>query len=189
MDSQSETTRRRRRPPQPAAVEEAQAFTVETEQDAPKTEVRTEREPEWTKRKGPEPEEWMDDAPVEEFEEHVRKTKPFKRSKVEFLAASLGLLYAVYLIHYFYGAWMSDDFSGWIAARLATPHIVCAALGAALSFAAFLSNVRWLALAGAVLYCAAAAVFPVYAELMIPLIVLSAWGCVIIWRHTGKSQK
>lgn len=181
MEGQNETPRRRRRPPQPVAAMEAP--------DAREAEAGTPGEPARPQRRRPAVSECAPAAPEDVVAERANDAPDNARSKVEFLAAGLGILYAVYLIRYFYGAWMSDDFTGMIAAQLATPHIVCAALGAALSFAAFLSNVRWLALAGAALYCAAAAVFPVYAAQMIPLIALGAWGCAILWRRAGKDGK
>ena len=98
-----------------------------------------------------------------------------RRSKSEFLCASMGSLYLAYILNYFMGA-SDSGISGSMATAIVTPHILCCMLGVVFSWLAFFGNRRGFALAAAIMFCVAAVVFVMYSTLMVPLIILGFVG-------------
>lgn len=114
---------------------------------------------------------------VNKFE---KKTKR-QRSTLLLISAILGTLYAIYIIVYFATASGSSSdatevIAAGIATALVTPHMIATALAAIFNILGWAMNHRGFALTGAILYCVAAACFPVYALFVVAQIILSFVG-------------
>lgn len=96
------------------------------------------------------------------------------RSKILFVCALLATIYVIYLISYFGSS--IDEFEGAIATALVTPHILVIGIGATFSWVGFIFRKSWAALTGAILYCAGALLFIMYAFFCIPMIILGFVG-------------
>lgn len=96
------------------------------------------------------------------------------RSKVLFVCALLATIYIIYLISYFGNS--MDKVEGAIATALVTPHIFVIGIGTTFSWVGFIFRKSWAALTGAILYCAGALLFIMYAFYCIPMIVLGFIG-------------
>ncbi|MDD3048810.1 MAG: hypothetical protein PHQ89_02315 [Bacilli bacterium] len=103
------------------------------------------------------------------------------RSKLLFASAVVSTIYIVYLITYL-GMMMSSSsnaaavIGGAIATALLTPHMLIIGLGAVFAWIGFGTKQTWGALVAAILYCAGALVFLLYAMFSIPLIILGFLG-------------
>ncbi len=104
-----------------------------------------------------------------------------KRSKALLVSAILGLLYSIYIITYFTGQLSASkdaaELAGSaIATALVTPHMVLVILAAIFNWVAYFTNVRGLALTGAILYAVGGVLFILYFIFVIPSMVLSFVG-------------
>ena len=89
-----------------------------------------------------------------------------------FLCMLLTILYAIYIVYYFYGAIQTDQLSGSLATALVTPHIICVVIAAIFSFIGFFAKVRWAFLVASILLFVAGALFLTYFMLVIVQAVL-----------------
>lgn len=106
--------------------------------------------------------------------------KKTKKSKIQFLSATLGTLYSLFLVDYFMGS--LEDISGSIATALVTPHMLCCVLAAIFGWVGFFGNGRGFALTAAILYCVGAVLFVMYAPFVVPMIVTGFIGYAMIGR-------
>jgi len=103
------------------------------------------------------------------------------RSKTAFIAAVLGVAYAIYSVVYWSGAsaGVTDDAEA-IGAALATvlvlPHMLLTVLASIFAVIGFFIRKPGLILTGAILFAVAAALFLLYAVFLIPSIVLGFVG-------------
>lgn len=93
--------------------------------------------------------------------------KKTKKSKIQFLSATLGTLYSLFLVDYFMGS--LEDISGSIATALVTPHMLCCVLAAIFGWVGFFGNGRGFTLTAAILYCVGAVLFVMYAPFVVPM--------------------
>lgn len=102
------------------------------------------------------------------------------RSKVMFVSALLGTLYAFYLISYFFGAVDSTDgaeqLGSAIAAAVVLPHLTLLVLAVIFNWVGFFMNKGWAAITCGILYSVSGVVFLLYIFFEIPMIVLSFVG-------------
>ena len=95
-----------------------------------------------------------------------------------FLCLLLTVAYAIYIISYFanIGNAATDNASklgGAIATALVTPHMVCVAIAAIMSFVGFFAKARWAFLVCGILLIVAAVVFLTYAMMVVVQAVLA----------------
>lgn len=83
----------------------------------------------------------------------------------------LTVLYAAFIVSYFGDAGASD-FSGAIATTIVMPHMICVVIAAAFSFVGFFAKKRWAMLTSGILMAVSAALFPMYAQMVIIQAVL-----------------
>lgn len=110
-----------------------------------------------------------------------------RRSKTEFLCAALGTLYSIYLLAYFADT-AAGSIGGSIATMMVTPHMLMCVLGSFFAWIAFFNNKRGMALTAAIMFCVAAVMFTMYAELCIPEIILGFIGYVRIGKILNKEN-
>lgn len=114
----------------------------------------------------------------------LRKKQPpegkFRKSMCLLISAILGILYSVYLITYFSGAVSGSEgaaaLGAGIAVTLVMPHIAATVLATVFTTLGWGANSRGLALTGAILYCVAAVLFPLYAMFVLVQIILAFVG-------------
>ena len=104
-----------------------------------------------------------------------------KRSKVLLISAILGTLYSIFLITHFAGANAntynsSDAIAAGIATALVMPHMLLVCLATVFNWLAWLMTSKGFAITTGVLFSVGAAVFPLYAMFLIPMIILSFVG-------------
>lgn len=92
------------------------------------------------------------------------------------ISAILGILYSVYLITYFSGSEGAAALGAGIAVTLVMPHITATVLATVFTTLGWGANSRGLALTGAILYCVAAVLFPLYAMFVLVQIILAFVG-------------
>ena len=93
----------------------------------------------------------------------------------------LTVLYALYIISYFYNA-SSENAGGAIATAIVTPHMVCVAIAAIMTIIGFLGKARWAFLVAGILLIVAAVVFLMYA----PFVLLQAVLAFITYARMGQ---
>lgn len=104
-----------------------------------------------------------------------------KKSVLLLISAILGVLYAVYLVSYFFGLG-ADSSTGaeavgaGLATMLVLPHMICAVLAAIFNTLGWAKNHRGFTLTGAILYAVAMALFPLYAPFTLVQMILSFVG-------------
>jgi hypothetical protein len=102
------------------------------------------------------------------------------RSKVLFVSSLLISAYVIYLMYYFGSSMFVSDgteaLGGAIATALVTPHMLVLGLGAVFSWIGFFFKKSWAALVAAILYCAGAILFLMYALFVVPSIILGFIG-------------
>ena len=101
--------------------------------------------------------------------EDMLKPKKVKGRISGFLGMILTVLYAVYIVSYFGDM---DDIGMAIATMIVMPHVVCTVVAAAFSLVGFFGKKRWAMLTSGILMAAAAALFPMYAPLVIVQTIL-----------------
>lgn len=104
-----------------------------------------------------------------------------KKSVLLLVSAVLGVLYAGYLVVYFFGVSASSNtgaeaVGAGLATALVMPHMICVVLAAIFNVLGWAQNHRGFALTGAILYAVAAAVFPLYAMFTLVQMILSFVG-------------
>ena len=103
-----------------------------------------------------------------------------RKSMCLLISAILGILYSVYLITYFSGALSGSEgaaaLGAGIAVTLVMPHIAATVLATVFTTLGWGANSRGLALTGAILYCVAAVLFPLYAMFVLVQIILAFVG-------------
>jgi len=108
------------------------------------------------------------------------KTK--KRSVILLIASILSTGYLAYILIIFAGAFAGSSPEEQIGAALATaillPHLIAVALGSLFCWLGFGFENKWLALVGAILFCAALVLFFWNFYFTVPLIVLAFIGFV-----------
>ncbi len=102
------------------------------------------------------------------------------RSKILFVSNTLALLYAIYLIVYFFGGMLSTDGMAAVAGGLATilvlPHMLLFLIGAIFGWIGFLAKQNWAALTAAILYSVGTLFFLAYFMFGVPILVLGFVG-------------
>lgn len=102
------------------------------------------------------------------------------RSKVLFVSAILGSLYALYLVSYFTGTISSTDGAEQVGTAIATvlvlPHAMLLVLAVIFNWVGFFMNKTWAAITCGVLYSVSGVFFLLYIIFEIPMIILSFVG-------------
>ena len=102
------------------------------------------------------------------------------RSKVLFVSAILGTLYALYLVSYFTGGVTSTDGAEQVGTAIATalvlPHAMLLVLAVIFNWVGFFMNKTWAAITCGVLYSVSGVLFLLYIVFEIPMIILSFVG-------------
>lgn len=102
------------------------------------------------------------------------------RSKVLFVSAILGSLYALYLVSYFIGIVSATDGAEQVGSAIATvlvlPHTMLLVLAVIFNWVGFFMNKTWAAITCGVLYSVSGVFFLIYIIFEIPMIVLSFVG-------------
>lgn len=90
-----------------------------------------------------------------------------------FLCMLLTVLYAGYLVYYFYGAMQEDAVAGTLATALVTPHMVCVMIAAVFSIIGFFAKARWAFLVTSILLFVAGAIFLAYIMMVVIQAILA----------------
>ena len=102
------------------------------------------------------------------------------RSKVLFVSAILGSLYALYLVSYFTGTVSTTEGAEQVGSAIATalvlPHAMLLVLAVIFNWVGFFMNKTWAAITCGVLYSVSGVLFLIYIVFEIPMIVLSFVG-------------
>lgn len=111
----------------------------------------------------------------------VLKLKTKMKTTILLISAILGTLYFVYIVVYFTGAVGgstsdAEMVGAAIASFLVYPHIFMVFLATLFNWLGFGLSSRGLSLTGGILYCVAAALFPMYVFFVILQIILSFVG-------------
>lgn len=104
-----------------------------------------------------------------------------RKSKALLVSLILGLLYAIYLIVYFFDGVAGSQSAGeaigsGIATMLVMPHMICTVLAVIFNAVGYFQNKKGFALTGGILYSVAAVVFVLYAPFVCIQIVFSFIG-------------
>lgn len=104
-----------------------------------------------------------------------------KKSVILLISAILGIVYAIYIVTYFFGvstgqSGTAEAIGAGIATALVTPHMICTVLAAIFNVLGWALSHRGFALTGAILYCVAAVAFLMYAPFVVIQIILSFIG-------------
>lgn len=104
-----------------------------------------------------------------------------KKSVCLLISGIIGLVYAIYIVMYFFNVSTSQQdtasaIGAGIATAMVTPHMLCVVLAVIFNIIAWIGNIRWAALTGAILYAVAMIVFLIYAPFVLIEMVLSFVG-------------
>lgn len=104
-----------------------------------------------------------------------------RHSKALLVSGILGLLYSIYIVYYFAngitGSKGGTELAGAaIATALVTPHMILVILAVIFNWVGYFTNIRGLALAGAILYAVGGVIFILYFVFVIPSMILSFVG-------------
>lgn len=104
-----------------------------------------------------------------------------KKSKLLLISSILGVLYAIYIVFYFFGtvngsASDAEAVGSAIATMLVLPHILLTIVAVIFNLIGYAKNSRGFTLTAAILYAVAGVLFMLYAFFVLPSMILSFVG-------------